>query len=236
MNTMIVIVLISCAIIGHELAHALTGFILGYKLKKIYLGWPVKWKILGFSPIIFKRQLGNTEVGISLLLMGGMVDFHDFDKPPFWKISLIALAGPVSNFLFALVPMIIVFGPAVGWSEVMLQVNYFLMGIGLLASGNIPLSSMTGLAGTVAVFTSLATGYHHGWLLVWLILNISLAVFNIFPIPALDGGHILMSAITSVLSRFFGEKYAKAGENVSKVFLQMLTILMIVVMLKDILW
>ncbi len=238
MSQITVIVILLLVTFGHELAHALVASALGYKVKKIYFGIPLEVKIFGKirSPILYKTYIRGVEVGISWLILGGMVDFDDSGRVPFWKMSLIAVAGPLSNFLFALIPMILILGISSGWSVTIFLVNTFLESIGLLITGAVPFTALSGVVSMVSSFSIMATTYSHGWLLVWLMINIGLAVTNILPVPALDGGHIMMAGFTSVLGSLFGEKYVKAGDNITRMSLNVLMVLMIFVMAKGILF
>ncbi|PKN77333.1 MAG: RIP metalloprotease RseP, partial [Deltaproteobacteria bacterium HGW-Deltaproteobacteria-10] len=110
-----VIVLLGVLIFIHELGHFLAARIGGVGVLKFSLG---------FGPKIFGKKIGETEYVLSWIPLGGFVKLlgeaddqtltpedekRSFLKQPTWKKMLIVLAGPVFNFLLALVIFVIVF-------------------------------------------------------------------------------------------------------------------------------
>ena len=73
-------------------------------------------------------------------------------------------------------------------------------------------------------------GISSGILLAALI-SMNLAILNILPIPALDGGHLLFLIIEKIIGRPVDEKVI---EIISSVFFSLLIILMIFVLFNDI--
>ncbi len=110
-----VIVLLGILIFIHELGHFLAARISGVGVLKFSLG---------FGPKIFGKKIGETEYVLSWIPLGGFVKLlgesdgvalapedekRSFLKQPTWKKMLIIFAGPVFNFLLALVIFVIVF-------------------------------------------------------------------------------------------------------------------------------
>lgn len=110
-----VIVLLGVLIFIHELGHFLAARIGGVGVVKFSLG---------FGPKIFGKKIGETEYVLSWIPLGGFVKLfgeseneslspederRSFLKQPTWKKMLIVLAGPVFNFLLALVIFVIIF-------------------------------------------------------------------------------------------------------------------------------
>jgi regulator of sigma E protease len=110
-----VIVLLGVLIFIHELGHFLTARICGVGVVKFSLG---------FGPKIIGKKIGETEYVLSWIPLGGFVKLlgesedeslppedekRSFLKQPTWKKMLIVLAGPVFNFLLALVIFVIIF-------------------------------------------------------------------------------------------------------------------------------
>ena len=68
-------------------------------------------------------------------------------------------------------------------------------------------------------------------LLLTAIISIDLAIINLLPIPALDGGHLMFIIIEKIIGRPLDEKIV---ENISRFFFALLIALMIFVVFNDI--
>ena len=62
-------------------------------------------------------------------------------------------------------------------------------------------------------------------------LSISLAIINLFPIPALDGGRVLIVALEGIFRKDFDEKWKAIIINVSMI---LLLVLVVLIMIKDV--
>lgn len=232
MDALIVIAMLIAITLVHEIAHALVAIMLGYKLKKIYLGIPINAGFRGieFTTVILKKQYRGVEYGISWLILGGAVDFHDFDAAPAWKMTLIAFAGPLSNFLMAFCSIWFLagLGPAINVTTTLAM--GVLQALGLLVTGQVSFSQLTGPMGFISAMSGVAAAYPLGWLVVWNVINIALFVTNLLPIPALDGGQILLSWVGQIL----GEKSQRPIRLLTITSLNLLCAFMVLVMAKDI--
>ena len=109
------IILLSILIFVHEFGHFLAARIMGVGVLKFSLG---------FGSKIIGKKIGETEYVLSWIPLGGFVKLlgesgneelppedekRSFFKQPVWKRMLIILAGPVFNFLLAIVIFAIVF-------------------------------------------------------------------------------------------------------------------------------
>ena len=66
-------------------------------------------------------------------------------------------------------------------------------------------------------------------------IAMNLAVFNLLPIPALDGGHIFFLLISTVVEKLTGKKIPMKYEAViNAVFLALLMVLMVFVAFNDV--
>ena len=104
--------------------------------------------------------------------------------------------------------------------------------LGQLFTGNIPLKDMHGVVAITKIGGDMIdkSGKSSGILLAALI-SMNLAILNILPIPALDGGHLMFLTIEKIMRKPVDEKII---EVVSTVFFSLLIILMIFVVFNDI--
>ncbi|MEN6433462.1 MAG: RIP metalloprotease RseP [Smithella sp.] len=109
------IILLGVLIFVHEFGHFLAARILDVGVLKFSLG---------FGPKIVSKKVGETEYALSWIPLGGFVKLlgesgneelspedekRSFFKQAIWKRMLIVLAGPVFNFLLAILIFVIVF-------------------------------------------------------------------------------------------------------------------------------
>lgn len=104
--------------------------------------------------------------------------------------------------------------------------------LGQLFTGNIPLKDMHGVVAITKIGGDMIdkSGKASGVLLAALI-SMNLAILNILPIPALDGGHLMFLIIEKIMGKPLNEKVI---EVISTVFFSLLIILMIFVVFNDI--
>ena len=112
--------------------------------------------------------------------------------------------------------------------------NTYLMmySLGQLFTGNIPLKDMHGIVAITKIGGDMIekSGKSSGILLAALI-SMNLAILNILPIPALDGGHLMFLFIEKIIGKPLDEKVI---EVISNVFFSLLIVLMIFVVFNDI--
>ncbi len=111
--------------------------------------------------------------------------------------------------------------------------TYMMMySLGQLFTGNIPLKDMHGVVAITKIGGDMIekSGKSSGILLAALI-SMNLAILNILPIPALDGGHLMFMIIEKIMGRPLDEKVI---EIISSVFFSLLILLMIFVVFNDI--
>jgi regulator of sigma E protease len=90
-------------------------------------------------------------------------------------------------------------------------------GIGMLVTGNASMKDMTGPIGIVQFATFNLSKGVLDFLNVIAIISISLGIINLFPIPILDGGHIVMLGIERIMGRQLNETIVNAVSNVALV-------------------
>ena len=104
--------------------------------------------------------------------------------------------------------------------------------LGQLFTGNVPLKDMHGVVAITKIGGDMIekTGKSAGILLAALI-SMNLAILNILPIPALDGGHLMFLIAEKIMGRPLDDKVI---EKISSVFFTFLIILMIFIVFNDI--
>ncbi len=108
-----VIIVLGILITVHESGHFFAARLFGVYVEKFSIG---------FGPRIFSRKLGETEFRVSWIPLGGYVKMRgenpqdevsgandEFTTKAWWKRAFIAFAGPLANFVFAIVVMIVSF-------------------------------------------------------------------------------------------------------------------------------
>lgn len=109
------IVLIALMVVAHEFGHFAVAKLCGVRVEAFSVG---------FGPRLFGVKYGETDYKVCLLPLGGFVkmtgelpgeeqhadDPGAFTSHPRWQRMLIAVAGPVANFVLAFVLMVFYFG------------------------------------------------------------------------------------------------------------------------------
>ena len=112
MDILVFLIVLSILVIVHEWGHFFTAKSLGVVVEKFSVG---------FGPKIFSRRHNGTEFLVSAIPLGGYVkmagdDRHDckgnpgeFYSHPVGHRALIVLMGPVVNFIFAFISLVVIF-------------------------------------------------------------------------------------------------------------------------------
>lgn len=202
MSYLAVAIVIALLIAIHEYGHLLAAKLCGI---------PVKRFSIGFGPRLFGFKLGETDYWFSLIPFGGYVlpalEDADFRQVPAYKRITFALGGPVANIVGAFVGLFII-----GLSQfrlgvvqaVSFAITNLLMGMQQQLHGLTRLfadfGQMTGIVGIVAVGGAQFGSTLADLLAFSVLINISLAVLNLLPLPPLDGGRV-MFCVLEKLSR-----------------------------------
>ena len=112
------------------------------------------------------------------------------------------------------------------------ETKSMLMVLGQLFTGKIPLKNMHGVVLITKVGGDIISqdGIFYGILLT-AVISMNLAILNILPIPALDGGHLLFLAIEKIKGRPVDEELSG---KIMSVFFILLMLLLILVLFNDI--
>ena len=178
-NAIKIIVLLGFLIFIHEGGHFCVAKICKVKVKEF---------AIGFGKIIWEKQGKETKYTIRMFPLGGFCnmegedeesdDERAFSKVSVWKRIAIVLAGPFVNIIFGILVYFIL---------------VTIVGIKTLFTGGISTDQMVGIVGISEIVVE-TTGILN-YINLMALISISLGVTNLLPIPALDGGKILILII-----------------------------------------
>lgn len=186
---------ISLVVTVHELGH--------WTMCKLFEVDTPRFSI-GFGPIIAEKKIGRTIFTLSALPIGGYVEVagmrspepdhetHSFITKPFSQKMLILMGGILFNMIFAL--LIFIFAgfppkplPKSSENEILEK--------------NPEQSEKTTVVGPLGIITLIARSASYGAGIYFFflgILSINLAIFNLFPLPILDGGQLLIYSVEAI--------------------------------------
>lgn len=165
---------------------------------------------VGFGPVLASYTHNDTTFQLAALPLGGYVAINpeSLATKPYWQKLLINIAGIVFNIIFALLLLIYLM-----WLTG--QQNIILSGI--LATYQLIMRMARGvfgmwkkeqrseIMGPIGIVSSTAQTQdtnQTAFMLWWLtLININVALFNLLPIPLLDGGHIAMDTIEGLYGK-----------------------------------
>ncbi|MCG9967291.1 site-2 protease family protein [Pelotomaculum terephthalicicum JT] len=205
MTYLVVVFLIGFLITAHELGHFLAAR---------WLKVPIARFSIGFGPKLWGCKRGDTEYWLSLIPIGGYVlpeieDEAEFFQIPIYKRLIFSLGGPVANIILILFFFGIMNVMASGFSLNGIFIKPFLQTSGLLVNFIIAIptlfSNSEQLSGVVGIVVG--GGQYVGVdvlriLDFSIILSLNLAVLNLLPIPALDGGKIILYLLEKIHPKF----------------------------------
>jgi regulator of sigma E protease len=230
-------------VVVHEYGHFITARKAGIKVYEFSMGFP-------FSPRLFTLfRHKETAFTVRLLPIGGFVRFSqngDEDATELFETSnnkraLVLSAGSLFNIIFAFIVFVPVFvignhlnlidaiwlsAKTVGEilsGTIMFILNIF-TGHGTMegVSGPVGIAAMTGQAASKGILSLI---YFTG------VLSISLGIMNLLPLPALDGGHLIMLFIESIRKKTLSPKIYQV---VTLIGLSLFLVLTVAVTYKDV--
>jgi regulator of sigma E protease len=201
MGYVLVIVILGLLILIHELGHLAAA-----KYAKI----PIERFSVGFGPRLWGFKRNGTDYWVSLVPLGGYVlpqiDVEQgLSEFPLFKRIIFCLGGSVANILAALVCISIASAANSGISLSSVITKPLLQVFGMAHQIILAIPALfhhpdklSGIVGIVAL-----GGQHTGTdmtrlLTFSVLLNVNLAVFNMLPIPPLDGGKIVFYLLESI--------------------------------------
>ncbi|MGI6435869.1 MAG: site-2 protease family protein [Syntrophomonadaceae bacterium] len=191
-----VFIILGLLIFIHEAGHLTAAHLL--KL-------PVKRFSLGFGPRLFGVQWRGTDYCLSLIPLGGYVmlrlkDLDELFQVPVLKRILYFLAGPLANLLLLIPIFAIMNVVSNGWSISNCLVAPFfqsqILAQGLLADIAGLFNQPDQIGGVIGLVSQGGEVISHGFRFACILaayISLNFAVINLFPIPIMDGGQILLS-------------------------------------------
>ena len=118
------------------------------------------------------------------------------------------------------------------WNYLYNETKSMIIVLGQLFTGKIPLKNMHGVVLITKMGGDIIShdGIFYGILLT-AVISMNLAILNILPIPALDGGHLLFLVIEKIIGKPVDEEIAN---KIMNVFFFLLILLLIFVLFNDI--
>lgn len=201
-NIIKIIFLLGFLIFIHEGGHFLVAKLCKVKVNEF---------AIGFGPTIWKRQGKETKYAIRLIPLGGFVSMEgeteaSEDEKSFTKASVpkkiaIVAAGAIVNIVFGLLTYLILI--AVIYQDIGLafqSTGNFIIALAesvkMIFTGNVNISDLTGPVGISEIVTQTVGIANYIYIIA--LVSISLGVTNLLPIPALDGGKILILIIEAI--------------------------------------
>ena len=201
-NCLKIIFLLGFLVFIHEGGHFLVA-----KLCKV----KVKQFAIGFGPSIFEIQGKETKYALRLIPLGGFVsmegeDEESDDERSFTKASIpkriaIAAAGALVNIIFGVIAffiLVLIVYKDVG-TAFSASGNFILNifeSLKMLFTGNIGVEDLSGPIGISTMVTKAVGIINYVYLIA--LVSVSLGITNLLPIPALDGGKILILIVEAI--------------------------------------
>ncbi|HEY7187537.1 MAG TPA: site-2 protease family protein [Vicinamibacterales bacterium] len=199
MSYITVVFVVGLLIAIHEFGHLLAAKLCGI---------PIKRFSIGFGPKVFEFTHGDTSYWLSWIPVGGYVwpaiEPDDFRELPVHKRITFALGGPLANVIAAFVSLLIL-----GFAQLDLPasdatsfaITRLLAGLQQQIAGLsalLHIGQLSGIVGIVAVGGAHFGSTFAGVLTFSALINLSLAVMNLLPLPPLDGGRILFCVLEKI--------------------------------------
>ena len=201
-STIKIIFLLGFLIFIHEGGHFLVAKLCKVKVNEF---------AIGFGPVIWKKQGKETKYALRLIPLGGFVSMEgedeesenerSFDKASVLKRIAIVSAGAIVNIIFGILIFLIVI--SILYRDIFVGLEYtkvFLVSIldsvKMLFTGNVSINNFTGPVGISEAVAS--TSGIIDYIYMMSIISVSLGVTNLLPIPALDGGKIVILLIEAI--------------------------------------
>jgi regulator of sigma E protease len=202
MEYFFVCIILATLILIHEAGHLLAAKAIGL---------PVSVFSIGFGPKLAGISLGGTEYRVSAIPLGGyclpaIASLEEWTMIPFLKKTVLSLGGPAANIVFAVIGYIVL-GLGMGMDPFSAIAGGFRKSADIFMSTIVAISMIPShpelVSGPVGLVKAGAAAFRNGFpfLSFASLISVNLAVFNLLPIPALDGGKILIAVFEKLFPR-----------------------------------
>jgi len=210
-NALKIIFLLGFLILIHEGGHCIVAKLCKVKVNEF---------AIGFGKVIWQKQGKETKYSIRMIPLGGFCSMEgeeeasdsegSFSKASVWKRIAIVVAGAAVNIIFGIIVYFILVSTVglqfadptkdtflnriyYGGQRTGAFIGSIFESIKMLFTGGVKTDQMVGIVGISEVVVQTSKLVDYIYLLS--VISVSLGVTNLLPIPALDGGKILVLLI-----------------------------------------
>ena len=213
-NALKIIFLLGFLILIHEGGHCIVAKLCKVKVNEF---------AIGFGKVIWQKQGKETKYSLRMIPLGGFCSMEgeeeasvsegSFSKASVWKRIAIVVAGAAVNIIFGIIVYFILVSTVglqfadptkdtflnriyYGGQRTGAFIGSIFESIKMLFTGGVKTDQMVGIVGISEVVVQTSKLVDYIYLLS--VISVSLGVTNLLPIPALDGGKILVLLIESI--------------------------------------
>ena len=210
-NALKIIFLLGFLILIHEGGHCIVAKLCKVKVNEF---------AIGFGKVIWQKQGKETKYSLRMIPLGGFCSMEgeeeasdsegSFSKASVWKRIAIVVAGAAVNIIFGIIVYFVLVSTVglqfadptkdtflnriyYGGQRTGAFIGSIFESIIMLFTGGVKTDQMVGIVGISEVVVQTSKIVDYIYLLA--VISVSLGVTNLLPIPALDGGKILILLI-----------------------------------------
>ena len=210
-NALKIIFLLGFLILIHEGGHCIVAKLCKVKVNEF---------AIGFGKVIWQKQGKETKYSLRMIPLGGFCSMEgeeeasdsegSFSKASVWKRIAIVVAGAAVNIIFGIIVYFVLVSTVglqfadptkdtflnriyYGGQRTGVFIGSIFESIKMLFTGGVKTDQMVGIVGISEVVVQTSKLVDYIYLLS--VISVSLGVTNLLPIPALDGGKILVLLI-----------------------------------------